>query len=112
LEKGRTRRTTPISITKAYKLFTEGKTPIDIAIELNLKESDASKVCKEYWNLKQLQNLNMVYEEINDDIAYFLKLYKLAKAKGMRVQQVVDSLTIANNNLPDIEWKYKRLKKK
>ena len=51
------------------------------------------------------------YEEIKDDIVSFLKLYKLAKTKGIGAQQVVDTLAIANNNLPDIEWRYKRLQK-
>jgi predicted RNase H-like nuclease (RuvC/YqgF family) len=51
----------------------------------------------------------MVYEEIKDDIASFLKLYKLAKAKGMGVQQVVDILAIANDDLPAIEERFKRL---
>jgi uncharacterized protein (UPF0335 family) len=52
----------------------------------------------------------MVYEEIKDDIASFLKLYKSAKAKGMDVQQVVDILAIANNDLPAIEERFKSLK--
>ena len=52
----------------------------------------------------------MVYEEIKDEIASFLKLYKLAKTKGMGVQQVVNALTIANNDLPIIEERYKRLR--
>jgi transposase len=97
--------------TQAYKLFSEGKTPIEVAIELNLRESEATGFYKEYWKLKQLHNLNVVYEEIKDDIESFLKLYKLAKTKGMDVKQVVNTLAIANNNLPDIEWRYKRLQK-
>src|SRR5919107_4551242 len=68
---------------QAYKLFSEGKTPIEVCIELNLRESEATGFYKEYWKLKQLHNLNIVYEELGDDIALFLKLYKLAKAKGM-----------------------------
>jgi hypothetical protein len=51
----------------------------------------------------------MVYEEIKDDIEPFLKLYKLAKRKGLGVQQVVDILAIANNDLPAIEERFKRL---
>jgi hypothetical protein len=69
--------------TQAYKLFSEGKTPLEVSIALILRESEATKFCREYWKLKQLHNLSMVYEEIKDDIASFLKLYKLAKAKGM-----------------------------
>ena len=54
--------------------------------------------------------MNIVYEEIKDDIESFLTLYKLAKAKGMGVQQVVDVLAIANNDLPAIEERFKRIR--
>src|SRR5919107_274751 len=67
--------------TQAYKLFSDRKTPLEVAIALNLRESEATKYYKVYWKLKQLHKLNMVYEEINDDIAPFLKLYKLAETK-------------------------------
>ena len=96
--------------TLAYKLFCEGKTPLEVAIELNKTESEATKFYREYWKLKQLHILNMVYEEIKDDIAPFLKLYKLSKAKGMGVQQVVDTLVIANNDLPAIEERFKKIR--
>jgi hypothetical protein len=96
--------------TQSYKLFSEGKTALEIAIDLNLEESEATKFYKEYWKLRQLHNLNMVYEEIKDDIGFFAKLYKLAKAKGMDVQQVIDLLAIANNDLPTIEKRFKRLR--
>ena len=96
--------------SQAYKLFSDRKTPLEVAIELNLRESEATKFCREYWRLKQLYNLNMVYEEIKDDIASFLKLYKLAKAKRMGVQKVIDLLAIANNDLPSIEERFKTLR--
>ena len=59
---------------QAYKLFSEGKTPLVGAIALNLTESEATKFYREYWKLKQLHNLNMVYEELKDDIESFLRL--------------------------------------
>jgi hypothetical protein len=71
---------------KAYKLFSDRKTPLEVAIALNLRESEATKFYKEYWKLKQLHSLNMVYEELQGDIEYFLKLHKLSKAKGMGVK--------------------------
>ena len=95
---------------QAYKLFSERKTPLEVAIELNIIESEATEFYREYWKLKQLHNLNMVYEEIKEDIASFLKLFKLAKTKGMGVKQVVDILAIANNDLPAIEERFKRLR--
>jgi hypothetical protein len=96
--------------TQAYKLFSDRKTPLEAAIALNLSESEATKFYKEYWKLKQLHNLNMVYEETNGDIEPFLKLYRLSKFKGMGVKQVVDSLAIANNDLPAIEERFKSLR--
>jgi hypothetical protein len=51
----------------------------------------------------------MVYEELGGDIDPFLKLYKLAKRKGIGVRHVVDILAIANNDLPALEWRFKRL---
>jgi transposase len=95
---------------QAYKLFSEGKTPLNVAIALNLRESEATKFYKEYWKLKQLYNLNMVYEELRGDIEPFLKLYKLSKAKGMGVKQVVNLLQITNNDLPAVEKQFKRLR--
>jgi hypothetical protein len=95
--------------SQAYKLFSDRKTPLEVAIALNLRESEATKFYKEYWKLKQLHNLSTVYEETKGDIDPFLRLYKLAKRKGMSVKQVVDALTIANNDLPVLEQRFKRL---
>jgi hypothetical protein len=95
---------------QAYKLFSDRKTPLEVAIALNLRESEATKFYKEYWKLKRLHNLNMVYKELEGDTAPFLKLYKLAKAKGMSVKQVVNLLKIANNDLPGIEERFKRIR--
>jgi transposase len=95
---------------QAYKLFSERKTPLEVAIALNLIESEATKFYKEYWKLKHLDDLNMVYEELRGDITPFLRLYRLSKAKGMGVKQVVNTLTIANNDLPAVEKRLKRLR--
>jgi hypothetical protein len=95
---------------QAYKLFSDRKTPLEVAIELNLRESEATKFYKEYWKLKQQHNLNTVYEELRGDIEPFLKLFKLAKRKGIGVKQVVNLLAIANNDLPAIEERVKRLR--
>jgi DNA-binding NarL/FixJ family response regulator len=50
---------------QAYELFSQGKTPIQVAIELNLRESQVTRYYKEYWKLKGLYKLNLIYEEMN-----------------------------------------------
>src|SRR5215212_2302436 len=52
----------------------------------------------------------MAYEELKGDTAPFLKLYQLAKAKGMSASHVNNILEIANNDLPSIEERFKRLR--
>ena len=95
---------------QAYKLFSDRKTSLEVAIALDLRESEATKFYKEYWKLKQLHNLNTVYEELRGNIEPFLKLYRLSKRKGMSVKQVVNLLTIANNDLPSIEERFRTLR--
>ena len=81
-----------------------------MAIALNLRESEATKFYREYWKLKQLHNLNIVYEETKGDIEPFLRLCRLSKRKGLGVRHVVDALNIANNDLPALERRFKRLR--
>jgi transposase len=111
-EKNRQQEEQHLSLAaQAYKLFSERKTPLEVAIALNLKESEATKFYKEYWKLKQLHDLNMVYEETKGDIEPFLRLYRLSKAAGMSARHVTNLLKIANTDLPDIQCRYERLKR-
>ena len=97
--------------TQAYKLFSEGKSPVQVAIALNLQEPEVAKFYVEYWNLVQYHSLNWVYEQVKDDIRYFVRLYISAKVARMGVEQVVKVLETANNDLPSVEHKYERLKR-
>jgi transposase len=95
---------------QAYKLFSGGKSPVDVAIALNLRQAEVTELYKEYWNLKNLYDLNQVHEEIKGDIGSFVNLYKLAKTAGMNTQHVIRLLAIANNYLPSVEQRYEKLK--
>jgi hypothetical protein len=95
--------------TQAYKLFSEGKTPIEVAVALNVRELEVTRLYKEYWKLNQMHDLNTVYEEIKGDIIPFFKLYRSTKAADMSVEHVVNLLRIANDNLPAVEHRYERL---
>ncbi len=110
--------------TQAYKLFSQGKNPIEVAVALNVRESEVTRFYKEYLKLNQMHDLNMIYEELKGDIIPFLKLYRSAKAAGMSVEHVVNLLKVAknnndnanndnnktNNNLPAVEHRYQKLK--
>jgi transposase-like protein len=97
--------------SQAYRLFSEGKTPWDVAIELNVRQPQATRYHREFWKLKQLHSLNMVYEEIGDDgIIHLLKLYRKIREAGMGVDQAVILIKNAKS-LPTLEEKCQKLKR-
>ena len=59
--------------TRAYKLFSEGKKPVEVAIELDLSEKEASRFYTEYWRLKGLYSLYQIYQESKGDLSYIMK---------------------------------------
>jgi adenylate kinase family enzyme len=97
--------------SQAYRLFLEGKTPIEAAIALDLGESEITKYYEEYLNLKQMHELRIVYDEIGPDIIQFLELYKLSKDAHMKPEHVVNLLQMSNGYLPFLEQKYRKLRK-
>ena len=97
--------------TQAYKLFSEGKTPEEVAIALNLRQTQVTEFYIEHWKLKGLYMLNQIYEEIQDGIGPFVNLYSSLRLQGMGVPHVVKILEIANNDLPAVELRFERSKK-
>jgi hypothetical protein len=96
--------------TQAYQLFSKGKRPVEVAIILNIRESEVTQYYREYWSLIELDALNQIYKEIKYDIWHFVNLYRSAKSEGMSVQHVVKLLEVANNRLPAVENRYEQLK--
>ena len=92
--------------SQAYQLFSEGKSPLQVAIKLGLREPEVREFYKQYWNLQQLYGLHQVYQTVKEDIWSFVELYKLIKAAGMDLEHVKRLLEIANNDLPSVQAKY------
>jgi phage shock protein A len=91
---------------KAYELFSKGKTPVEVAIALNLRAPEVTIMCKEYWELIRLEELHSAYNELGDNgLGHFVELYKLAKTNGMTVEKVINALAIAGEELPYLEEK-------
>jgi hypothetical protein len=94
---------------KDYKLFSEGKTPVQVAIDLNIRASEAIIFQREYWETEDLHNLNQIYQEIKGDIQHVVNLYKSVKAAGMGISHVLTLLKVSNNDLPTFEYRYTAL---
>jgi predicted transcriptional regulator len=82
---------------KAYKLFDEGKSPLEVAAELNLTGPQVQQYYVEYWNLRKMRRLVAIYPEIQDSMGYFLKLTRLGKEKGVTPEQIMNLLQMADS---------------
>src|SRR6187401_2003328 len=77
--------------TQAYKLFSKGKKPVEVAVQLGLSERQPTRYCREYWELKGLHELTLLYEERKDHLPSFLRLHNI-----MQRQEIDDEKHIAN----------------
>ena len=99
--------------TMAYRLFSEGKKPLDVAITLKLSEAEVTKFHLEFLRLSQLPKLPFLYEKLRgpEGISYFLSLCKLALAERMTPKNVLNLLKMANDcRIYDIENKIENYK--
>jgi hypothetical protein len=85
-----------ISNVKAYQLFDEGKSPLEVAAELNLPGPQVQQFYVEYWNMRRMHKLVTIYQETQDSIGYFLKLFRLGKEKGISPDQIMKLVQMAD----------------
>ena len=87
--------------SQAYQLFSEGKTPIQVAIKLGLKEPEVHELYRQYWKLQQLYSLYQVHEHVKEDIWSFCRTLQIIQSPGRYgIKHVKRLLEIANNELP------------
>jgi predicted transcriptional regulator len=100
----------PCMSSRVFELYSQQKTPLQVAITLGLKAEDAIRYHQEYFMLLGCTELTKIYLQIKDNPWPFVNLVKLAQDSGMRDSEVVESLKIANGYLPRIRLEYDRVK--
>jgi hypothetical protein len=101
--------TTSIS-SRAFELYVQQKTPIEVAIALNLEAKEAIRYHQEYFMLLGLTEFTRIYIQIKDNPWPFVYLVRLVQNSGMGDGEVVDLLKIANRYLPRVRLEYNRVK--
>lgn len=96
--------------SQAYQMFSEGRSPTDVAIALDMREPDVTQLFKESWTLRQIYDLYSIYLETKGDLGSFVHLYMLSRESGLNVESVVRILRLADNDLPRLECKYINLR--
>ena len=101
--------TTSIS-SRAFELFSQQKSPLEVAITLGLKSEEALRYHQEYFMLLGCTEFTKVYLQIKDNPWPFVNLVKLTQNSRMKDGEVVELLKIANGYLPRVRFEYDRLK--
>jgi hypothetical protein len=96
--------------TRAIYLFSRGKTPLEVVIELNLPASEVHDLQEEFWTLNQLHDLAIAYGEIKNFLPSFLNLFHSLKKYGMLNEEYLSSLLkYAGAELPELTYRIQQL---
>ena len=89
--------------TKALWLFSNGKKPIEVAVELDLSASEVQNMLEEYWALNDLHELALAYNEIRAYLPSFLKLFHCLKERRMLDEKhIFNILKYVGDDLPEL----------
>ena len=93
-------------------IFFEGKKPIEVAIELGLREGQINKFFR-VLEVKPQYRLYEIYPQIEPCLASFLKLHKTLKKRGLNpdnVEWFVDTIETGAIKIPEIQKRYTKVK--
>ena len=90
--------------SKAYRMFSQGRSNVQVAIKLDIPENQVTQLHSEYWRLQGQNNLESLHAKIGTRIFSLWKLYKeLVIERGMDLEEVAKVVDIALHELPDME---------
>jgi uncharacterized protein YlxW (UPF0749 family) len=95
--------------SRAFELYVQQKTPVEVAIELNLEAEKAIQYHQQYYMLLGCTEFTKVYPQIKDNPWPYVNLVQLTQNSGMGNGEVAELLKIANGYLPRIRLEYGRL---
>src|SRR5918994_1693983 len=95
--------------SRAFELYVQQKTPIEVAIALNLEAEKAIQYHQQYYMLLGCTEFTKTYLQVKDNPWPFINLVKLTQNAGMGDDEVVGLLKIANGHLPRVRLEYGRV---
>ena len=95
--------------SRALELYVKQKTPLQVAIELDIKAEDAMHLYHQYFMLLGITEFTKAYLQVKDNPWPFVDLVKLTQNSRMKDGEVVELLKIANGYLPRVRLEYDRI---
>src|SRR5919106_2264831 len=95
--------------SRAFELYVQQKTLIEVAIALNLEAEKAIQYYREYFMLLGITEFTRVYLQVKNNPMGFVRLFELSQKLGMGDGEVAELLKIANGHLPRVRLEYGRV---
>jgi len=87
--------------SRAYELFEEFMTPLDVAKALNLEAPEVMRYHDEFLELNGRGILAKLFKELGKEgISWLLQLCAVARTKKMSISQVIECVSIYGEDLP------------
>ena len=97
--------------SRAFKMFSEGKSPIEVAIALDERGDRVRAMYREYWELSGRYELAQIYDEARYNLSNLLRLHKIVKGLGMNEHDIHNVFELAKHNeLQNLQWKVEYLR--
>jgi hypothetical protein len=84
--------------TQAIKLFSELKTPVEVAIALDLPVDQVRAIYRDYWELEGMHGLVMIYEEAKYDVHDLLRLHRTVKLLGLEKHDILTAFELIKHH--------------
>ena len=91
---------------KALQLYKKGKSPIEVAIKLDLSPQEARSLYLDYLSLNNHHHFTETFKQFdNDSLQDIINLYHLMKQEGIGKKEIVETSKMIND-LPKIKEEY------
>ena len=98
------------SESRAFKMFSEGKSPVEVAILLDLAADRVRAIYRD--ELTGRFELAQIYDEARYDLRGLFRLHKILKDLGFVEKDIIKVLELAKyDDLENLQWKVEYLRK-
>jgi hypothetical protein len=88
-----------INYTKAMRLFSKGKSVLDVTIKLGITSNEAKKAYVDFCDLQTCDQFGKVYYQFKEYLPALLPLYKTILEKGLSSNDALIALEYAKNRV-------------
>jgi len=93
----------PSVTSKAFQMFKEGKSRVDVAIALNLETFEIISLFHDYLKLSDIDKLVTVYDYFGSDLSIFLDLFDRMNDEGILTQPAIARFVQSAEKLARLE---------